>query len=389
MPWQGVTVMEIRRSFVADHRTGAWTMTELCAQYGISRQTGYELLARVRLAGEAGLAPRSRRPHRSPDITSVVIREAVLAAQARFPHWGARPLRQWLIDHYPDVAWPSRSTVDRLRHALPRKPARRRPSVLIARPTRLRPALTPNAVWTIDFKGDFRLGAGYRCYPLTLRDAASRFTLRIDAFAAPDGPITQARLRRAFAEYGLPACLRSDNGPPFAGLGLAGLSQLNVWCLKLGIAIEHIAPGRPDQNGSHEQFHGILKAQTTRPPAHTLRGQQRRFDVFRHEYNYERPHQALGDTVPARHYQPSARGWSGRVPRVDYPGHWEPRRVQLNGRISFAGQSIFLSRALAGEWVALEEGAEDTWTVYFSTVPLARWLTRTQQLRPLRDSGPA
>jgi transposase InsO family protein len=249
--------------------------------------------------------------------------------------------------------------------------------------------VTPNAVWTIDFKGDFRVGAGYRCYPLTLRDAASRFTLRIDAFAAPDGEATQERLRRAFVEYGLPACLRSDNGPPFAGQGLAGLSQLNVWCLKLGIAIEHIAPGRPDQNGSHEQFHGILKTYTTRPPAHTLRGQQRRFDRFRDEYNYERPHQALGDTVPARHYQPSARVWPGRVPSVDYPGHWEARRVQLNGRITFARSSIFLSRALAGEWVALEEAADDTWTIHFSTVPLARWLARTQQLRPLRQAGPA
>jgi len=378
--------MNVRRSFIADHRTGAWTMTELCAQYGISRQTGYELLARMRAAGEAGFAPRSRRPHQSPEATPALIRDLVSAARTRFPHWGPRPLRRWLMDHQPAIAWPSRSTFHRLLRVAPRP--RRRPSPLLRRLTALRAALTPNAVWTVDFKGDFRLGVGSRCYPLTLRDLASRFTLRIDAFAAPDGPATQTRLARAFAEYGLPACLRSDNGPPFAGLGLAGLSQLNVWCLKLGIAIEHIAPGRPDQNGSHEQFHRVLKAYTTRPPAHTLRGQQRRFDAFRHEYNHERPHQALGDTVPARHYQPSARPWSGRVPRVDYPGHWEPRRVQPNGRISFAGASIFLSRALAGEWVALEEAAEDAWTIYFSTVPLARWIAATHRLRPIRWSSP-
>jgi transposase InsO family protein len=378
--------MDVRRSFVADHRTGAWTMTELCAQYGISRQAGYELLARVQAAGDAGLAPRSRRPHHSPTATSYEIRAAGGAARARRPRWGPRPLRRWLIDHRPNVAWPSRSTFQRLLAVAPPR-RRQRPSSLLGRPTSLRPAPAPNAVWTIDFKGDFRLAVGSRCYPLTLRDLASRFALRIDAFAAPDGAATQARLARAFAEYGLPACLRSDNGPPFAGPGLAGLSQLNVWCLKLGIAIEHIAPGRPDQNGSHEQFHRILKAYTIRPPAHSLRGQQRRFDAFRHEYNHERPHQALADTVPARHYQPSPRQWSGRVPRVEYPGHWEPRRVQPNGRISFAGASIFLSRALAGEWVALEEVDEGTWTIYFSTVPLARWLTTTHRLRPIRGSS--
>ena len=375
------------KNFVRDHRTGCWTVSELCAQYGISRQTGYEVLARVHAEGEAGLAstlaatasqPRGHGPGRS-------------RGGAR----GARPVSllgrsrvaQWLIDHHPAIDWPSRITIHRIcqRAQLVRRPRPRRPRAAPGGP--LRAAPIPNGVWTIDFKGDFRLGNGERCYPLTLRDVASRFTLRIDAFAEPDGRHTQARLPRAFHDYGLPACLRSDNGPPFAGPGLAGLSQLGVWCLKLGIALEHIAPGHPEQNGSHEHFHGVLKVQTAQPPARTRPGQQRRFDRFRHEYNDERPHQALGDTVPARHYTPSWRRWDGRVPRIDYPRHWEPCRVQPNGRIRFRGASIFLSRALANEWVALEEHADALWTVHFATVPLARWLERRNRLRPLTLAG--
>lgn len=387
MPWQGQTLMDVRRQFARDARSERWTMTALCTHYGISRQTGYELLRRIDASGDRAFAPRSRRPLTSPEATAPAICEAVCAARARFPHWGSRALRQWLRDHVPATDWPSRSTVDRIcrRAQLMRQPQPRR--LPVARPVSLRPARTPNSVWTIDFKGDFRLGCGERCYPLTLRDLATRYALRIDAFAWPDRIATQARLTRAFLEYGLPVCLRSDNGPPFAGPGLAGLSQLAVWVIKIGIIWEYIAPGRPDQNGSHEHFHGVLKKQTTRPPAYTLRRQQLRFDAFRQEYNYERPHQALNDTVPARRYRPSRRQWNGRVPPVEYPGHWDPRRVRSNGRITFAQHSIFLSRALAGEWVALEECDNDLWTIHFSTLPLARWDGRKERLRPLRAMG--
>jgi transposase InsO family protein len=376
--------MHLRRSFIEDYLSDVWTMTELCATYQISRQTGYETIARFEQEGWAGLGKRSRRPHRTPTAVPSDLVRTICAARTAHPDWGARKVRRWLITQQPTGAWPSRMSVHRTwqRAGLVARPKPRRRS-WPKRTTTLRPARRPNDVWTVDFKGDFRLGSGQRCYPLTLRDLASRYTLRCDALAAPDGPTSKQRFERAFQDFGLPRCLRSDNGEPFAGPGLAGLSQLNIWWLRLGIAVEQIAPGRPDQNGSHEQFHRILKARTTRPPADTLRAQQRRFDHFCHEYNQERPHQALHDAVPAARYRPSRRPYPRRLPPLDYPGHWNPRRVQPNGRITFGAHAIFLSRALAGEWVALEEHDDDLWTIYFATVPLARWLPRSRQLRPL------
>jgi putative transposase len=385
MPWQGQTPVQLRRRFIEDYLADIWTVTELCAMYQISRQTGYEVITRFETEGWSGLKARSRRPHRTPQAVTPAVVRAVCAARATHPDWGARKVRRWLITQHPARDWPSRMSIHRIWQRAGVVAAlrpRRRASLRVLR--RLRVATQPNDVWTVDFKGDFRLGSGDRCYPLTVRDLASRFTLRCDALPWPDGTRTKQRFERAFQEFGLPACIRSDNGEPFAGPGLAGLSRLNIWWLRLGIAVEQIAPGRPDQNGSHEQFHRILKARTTQPPAHTLTAQQRRFQRFCREYNEERPHQALQDAVPAECYRPSPRPWPRQLPPLEYPGHWDPRRVQLNGRITLGAQSIFLSRALAGEWVALEEHADDLWTIHFGTLPLARWVPHRGHLRPLQ-----
>jgi transposase InsO family protein len=316
----------------------------------------------------------------------LALRQAILAARRRHPDWGARKLRRWLLRRDASQSWPARSTIHDLCHAADLVQGRRWriPAAVIA-PTRLRPADAPNAVWTVDFKGHFRLGSGARCYPLTLRDAASRFTLRCDALTGERTADTRARFERAFATYGLPACIRSDNGKPFAGPGLARLSALNVWWLRLGIVVEQIALGRPDQNGSHEQFHRVLKARTARPPAATFVAQQRRFDRFRQEYNTERPHEALGDDVPAAHYRPSPRVYPRRLPALEYPGHWEVRRVRAGGIVSWHSASVFLSEALTGEDVAFEEVDEDIWTVHFGTVPLARWHSRPRRLRQIQS----
>lgn len=308
---------------------------------------------------------------------------AVCAARRRKPRWGPRKIRSWLTQRRPEVAWPSRVTIAAIwRRAGMLEPRRPRPVRIGPVPGRT-DASTPNAVWTVDFKGDFRLGQGTRCYPLTLRDLASRYTLRCDALDQPDLVTTQRRINRAFAEFGLPVCIRSDNGSPFAGQGLGGLSQLSLAWMRLGIRVERIAPGHPEQNGSHEQFHRMLKAGTARPPAPTLRAQQRRFDRFCREYNEERPHEALGDGVPAARYTPSSRPWPRHLPPCEYPGHWEPRVVASNGCIRWASSMIFLSRALIGQTVALEEVDDGIWTLHFARVPLARWLAREQRLRPL------
>lgn len=260
--------MAQRYELVQDYLAEVESMTELCRQYGISRRVAYKWVARFEAEGRDGLADRSRRPHQVKPGVPLAMRQAILAARRRHPEWGARKLRAWLVKRDARPAWPARSTIHDVCHAaeLVRAPRWRIPAAPIV-PTRLRRADAPNAVWTVDFKGHFRLGTGAQCYPLTLRDAASRFTLRCDALSGERTADTRARFERAFTTYGVPACIRSDNGKPFAGPGLARLSALNVWWLRLGIAVEQIALGRPDQNGSHEQFHRVLKARTARPPA--------------------------------------------------------------------------------------------------------------------------
>jgi len=385
MPWQEQSTMDLRRALVEDYESGAFTMVELADAYGVSCKTAYKWVARFEATGLAGLCDRSRRPHHVAEAVAAETVAVLLAARRRRPSWGARKLRGWLIRHHGEIAWPVVSTLHSIlrRHGAIRQPHRRAYTPR-SRPKALRPAQAANDVWTIDFKGDFRLGDGQRCYPLTLRDLATRYALGIDAFTGPQLRPTQQRLRRVFQRFGLPAAIRSDNGHPFASTGLARLSRLSVWWLRLGIAVEHIAPGHPEQNGSHEQFHRVLKQQTARPPAQRSATQQQRFDRFRREYNTDRPHDALGQRVPADLYQPSPRAFPPRLPAVEYPGHWEPRRVSSAGTIWWRNAPVFLSEALAGETVAFEEVDDGLWTLHYARQSLARWLDRERRLRPLR-----
>ena len=384
MPWQGVSTVDLRVQFVMEFLSGLQPMTELAAAYGISRKTGYKWVQRYERAGPSALEDRSRRPHGSPRAVEAAVVARLLAARRAKPYWGARKLRQWLARREPAGAVAGPVDDPHRAAAAWSGAAARAPAA--PRPVRAdRSARRARAERRVDggLQGSFRLTSGVRCYPLTLRDLASRYTLRCDALAGEQLVPTQQRLTRAFATYGLPTCIRSDNGHPFAGTGLARLSRLAVWWMRLGIQVERIGLGRPDQNGAHEQFHRVLKAQTTRPPAGNLAAQQRRFDRFRLEYNDERPHEALADAVPASCYQASPRALPARVPPVEYPGHWEPRRVSTTGTVSWRGQALFLSEALAGELVAFDEVDDGIWTVQFGTVPLARWLERERVLQAL------
>ncbi len=383
MPWRETSPMDERMQFVTEYRSGLFTMTELATQYGISRRTGYKWVDRYDAAGVVGLLDHSRRPHQSPWATDPALVEALVAERKRHPRWGAQKLLAVLARREPRRAWPSRSTGCALlkRHGLvtPRPRRAHHPAM----PFPLAPITTTNDVWTTDFKGEFRTGDGVYCYPLTLRDGFSRFVLRCDALVSPTYDATRRRFERAFADYGLPDRIRSDNGPPFASTGLAGLSRLSVWWLRLGIVPERIALGHPEQNGSHEQFHSILKADTTRPPAVDARAQQRRFLRFCAEYNYDRPHEALHDDVPASVYRASPRPLPSRLPALEYPGHFEIRRVSPIGQVSWRGHLHFVSGALAGEEVAFEEVDDGLWTLHFAQVTLARLDERHPQIQPI------
>lgn len=372
MPWQGASIVDQRRAFITEYLAGVETVTALAAAYGISRKAAYYWIAQFKAGGLPRLAGRSTRPLHSPKATAPDVVAAILAARARHPTWGAQKLRSWLQRRQPETAWPCRATLHTVlvRQGQVRRRRPRRGGGRSAH--RLTVPTAPNVVWTVDFKGQFRTGDGVLCYPLTLRDAWSRCVLRCHALRSVRTTDTLPQLRQAFATYGLPECLRSDNGAPFAGPGLAGLSQLAVWLIRLGIRPERIAPGCPGQNGAHEQFHRVLKAETARPPAASLTAQQRRFQRFVVDYNTERPHAALDDAPPATRYQPSSRPWPERLPPVDYALTAEVRRVRASGDIKWRGRSLFLSHVLAGHDVGFEPLADDgRWLVRFAAVPLA------------------
>ena len=380
MPWQEQLPMDLRKQFVTEFHRERLSMTELCAQYGISRKTGYKWARRYEEGGVPGLADRPRRPHGHPQTTDPAVVAAVVAARARFPEWSGHKIVQWLARQAPERAWPSRTTAYEILRRRGAVRARRR---VVRAPIRrvavLALATAPNEVWTTDFKGEFLTRDGQYCHPLTVRDAWSRRVLRCDALLAETYADTRRRFERAFAEFGLPERIRSDNGRPFVSTGLAGLSRLNVWWLRLGIGLERIAPGHPEQNGSHEQFHAVLKKATTRPPAANARAQQRRFNRFCRLYNEERPHDGLNGQVPADLYRPSARQLPTRLPRLEYAAHWTVRTVASNGDVGWRGRRLFVSAALAELPIAFEEIDDSLHTVWFGSIALARFDERQWQ----------
>jgi transposase InsO family protein len=375
--------MDQRRAFVTEVLRQTATMTALCHAYGISRKTGYQTLARYRGGGEPGLAPRSRAPHTSPHAVAPPLQAAILALRTAHPSWGPRKLRAWLQRRAPETTWPAASTMGALlqRRGLVR--ARRAGRHAPPSPG-LTQATAPNDVWTLDFKGWFRTGDGRRCDPLTLADDHSRYCLQCVAVRRPTAAEVEHWLERAFREYGLPAVLRSDNGIPFAmPRGIAALSRLAVWWLKLGIRPERIARGHPEQNGRHERWHRTLKEETVSPPQRTRCAQQRAFDRFRLLYNHERPHEALGQQPPASLYTPSPRPYPARVRSPEYAAPLVVRRVRGDGDIKWRGRRVFLSQALAGEPVGLEEVADGCWRVTFGPLPLGCLHTESDVLHPI------
>jgi transposase InsO family protein len=345
-------------------------MTALCEQYGISRDTGYRLVNGYRERGAAGLMPLSRAPHRHGLAMPDDIAASIIALRRERPHWGPKKLRAILQSREPQRCWPAASTMgDLLRREGLSQPRRRRRTAL-ARTQPFAPVQAPNDLWCIDFKGWFRTADGQRCDPLTITDADSRFLLECRIVPETIASV-QPVVDRTFRAFGLPLAIRSDNGTPFAAGGSpGGLSRLSVHWLKLGIRLERIDPGAPQQNGRHERMHGTLKAETSRPPAATPAEQQRRFDSFRRDFNENRPHEALGQVPPSRRYQSSPRDYPARIEEPWYDAEHAVRRVRSNGEIRWGGELIFLSEALVGEPVGIAETEAGDWILRFADVDL-------------------
>ena len=373
--------MDQRVAFIADWLRDQWTMTELAARYSISRKTAYKLVARYQADPAHGVAERSRAPHRHGRAQPVSTRTAVLDLRRAHPTWGPKKLRAVLERRAPHVAWPAPSTMgDWLRDAGLSVPQRRtRYTVPLTRP--LATATAPNAVWTADFKGWFRTADGTRCDPLTIMDAWSRYVLCC-RITPPSTAGVRPSFERAFREYGLPQVLRTDNGPPFATTAAGQLSRLAVWWLKLGIGLDRIAPGHPEQNGRHERFHLTLQQDTATPPAATPAAQQQRFDRQRREYNEVRPHEALGYDTPAQHFVASPRVYPVRLEDPWYDATHQVRRVKRGGTIKWQGAEVFVSEAVSGELVGVAEAANGDWIVRFTDVELGQIDRQTRRFTP-------
>jgi putative transposase len=370
--------------FVCRHEQGE-AMAELCREFGISRKTGYKIWARYQQMGPEGLFDRSKAPIRVPRRTPVEIREVLLKARNAHPSWGPHKLRAWLLARQPGLVLPAPSTIGDLlkREGLVQVRKRRRSAAIYA--SALRQALEPNDVWCADFKGQFRLGNGRYCYPLTITDQFSRMLLGCEGLESTAEYPARGVFELAFREHGLPKVLRTDNGTPFASQGLAGLSRLSVWFLKLGIIPERIEPAHPEQNGQHERMHLTLKRETTRPAGANLLQQQERFDRFVDEFNRERPHEALGQVPPASRYLTSDRKMPERVADFEYPLDDEVRTVTRSGHVDLKSHAerFFLGSALGGERVSLRELEEARWMVSFGPLALGMYDQRERKFEPV------
>ena len=355
--------MDERLRFVARLMEGE-KMAVLCREFDISRKTGYKLAARYKDRGLEGLTDRSRRPYRQGCQLPAAVEALVLQLKREYPSWGAPKIREKLRRKHPEIRLPAISTVHAVlhRHGLVNTPRRRR---YRAEGTALSKPLQPNELWCADYKGEFMLADRRYCYPLTVTDAASRYLLGCEALLSTNRHDAFIVFERLFKDYGLPRAIRTDNGSPFAnGNSLFGLTRLSVWWLRLGIHLERIKPGNPQQNGRHERMHLTLKKEATKPACKNLLQQQARFDRFIEQYNQERPHQAIGMHYPAELYSPSSTPYGG-LGDLRYPFHDRTITVTNCGRICFGKRKISLSLALAGQNVGVKEVSDRIWMISF------------------------
>ena len=381
MPWKECNRMDERLRFVARLLDGE-KMAVVCREFGISRKTGYKIFNRYKDEGLRGLEDRARSPYRHPNKLPFQVETAILRIKREHSSWGAPKIREKLAKVYPMVRLPAASTIHAVldRHGLVRRRKRRRYK---AQGTELSHARSPNALWCADYKGQFRLGNRQYCYPLTITDYRSRYLLACEGLESTKEAGAFPVFELAFKDFGLPAAIRTDNGVPFSSPhALFGLSRLSVWWLRLGIGIERIKPGHPQQNGRHERMHLTLKKEATKPASYNFLQQQGRFDAFIEGYNNDRPHQALGGKYPGEVYTPSAREY--HHPEVpEYPFHDRTIRVTQCGRICLGRHKINLSVVFAGQSVGIREIADEIWLVSFMNYDLGFFDQEENRVEPV------
>jgi transposase InsO family protein len=402
MPWKECSAMSMRLEFVELAMAAGANVSLLCERFRVSRKTGYKWIARYRSGGAAALSDRSRRPRTSPARATDAAEAAVVALRAKHPAWGGRKLAARLRATGAGTAVPAPSTVTAVlrRHGLldPAGSAARRAPVRFEHPN-------PNDLWQMDFKGHVAMSAGGRCHPLTVLDDHSRYSVLLAACDDERDATVRGHLTAAFRRYGLPARMLMDNGAPWGCGGYAALSpwtRLTVWLARLGVASSHGRPNHPQTQGKEERFHRTLKAELLRwRPFADLADAQAQLDPWRHTYNHERPHEALGLGVPAGRYRPSPRPFPEALPAVEYGPDAVVRKVDGTGRLHFRGRALMAGSALAGERVALRPTRDDgLWDVFYCQQRLGRVdlragdaagsrLARCRPLDPLADAADA
>jgi putative transposase len=383
MPWKESNHMDERVKFIGRVLDGEKIST-LCEEFGISRKTGYKIYERYKGCGVQGLSDRSRRPYKQAGRLPFQIERSILALKKEYPSWGAPKLREKLLQRYPEVTAPAISTVHAVldRHGLVERRRRRRYK---AEGTTLNQVHVPNGLWCADYKGEFMLGNKRYCYPLTITDYHSRYLLACEGLETTKEPFAFSVFERVFKEYGLPGAIRTDNGLPFSSpVALYGLSKLSVWWLRLGIDIERIKPGHPEQNGRHERMHLTMKKEVCRPPGYNFLQQQEKLDTFQRIYNDERPHQAIGMRCPAQLYVPSTRQYTG-LPEIDYPFADKTIMVTHCGRICMGRKKVNFSTVFAGQKVGVTQTADKIWLVSFMKYDLGYFDLDACRVEPIEN----
>jgi putative transposase len=386
MGWRETGILDERLRFIVEVLRDEETMTALCSAFGISRKTGYKWVGRYEAFGPQGLLDLPRAPLHHGRATEVDLVEKIVAQKEAHPLWGPKKIVARLRLKEPEALWPAPSTAGAIlkRHGLVKGRSRARWRGCGTGP--FAPADAANVVWSADHKGWFRTRDGKRCEPLTVMDTFSRAVLGLEALGSTGEDEAWPVFERLFGGYGLPERLRTDNGPPFASAGVSGLTPLSVRFVKLGIALERIDPGKPQQNGRHERFH-LTMLPLARAPQADRHSQQQAFDAFRAAYNNERPHEALGQTTPASHYVKSPRLMPTRMPEPDYPPHAAVRQVRCNGEIKWRGSMVYVAKSLAGEPVAIEETEAGEWALRFYKHTIGVIDERRSKLRRQSKTG--
>jgi transposase InsO family protein len=390
MPWKDATLMEELTRFVSLAASGRYTVTELCADFGVSRKTAYKHLRRYQAAGLKGLAARSHRTHHCPHGTSGEVVQRIVAERRRHRTWGPKKIHEILRCAHPEQPPPARSTIGAIlqRHGLSQT-RRRRPGLFHPRPSALTQPTQPNHVWTVDFKGWFLLRNGERCDALTVCDRFSRYLIGCQARPNQQFKSTLRVFKALLRHHGLPRIIRVDNGAPFASLGLGRLSQLSIWWIEHGITVEFTRPAHPQDNGSHERMHRDLKAEVAQPPSANLRAQQRRLERWQYRYNHERPHEAIHMQKPAELYHRSPRRLREHDNAVRYPATHLVKQISPRGHLHHEGHNYYVGEAFAGSRVGLLVTAVGHTELYFANVHLGN-LTYdpAARFRPPASIGP-